>query len=89
MPGKDGISFRTDIELLHYALNRAGLQTDKIGSCSLQNTVIDYNTYQSNKVKNGADKCDEGKPIDLIKTPKINKTGSVNARDKADVIKLD
>ncbi len=39
--GKDGISFRTDIKLLHYALERANLQPERIRNCSLQNAVIE------------------------------------------------
>ena len=87
--GKDGISFRTDIELLHYALNRANLKTDKLGNCSLENAVINYNEYQNNKGKDEENKNESGKPVCLIKTPKINKDGSVHANDEADVIRLD
>lgn len=73
--GKDGISFRTDIELLHYALDRANLHPERINSCSLQSAVVDYN--------------DKDNPINLIKNPRINQDGSVHANDEADVIKLD
>ena len=73
--GKDGISFRTDLELFHYALNRANLQPKKIRSCSLQSAVVDYNDRES--------------PVNLIKNPKINQDGSVHAHDEGDVIKLD
>lgn len=73
--GKDGISFRTDIELLHYALDRANLQPERIRSCSLQSAVIDYN--------------DRDNPVNLIKNPRINQDGSVHANDEADVIRLD
>lgn len=73
--GKNSISFRTDIELLHYSLDRANLQPEKINSCSLQNAVVDYN--------------DKDNPVNLIKNPKINKGGSVHATDESDVIKLD
>ena len=73
--GKDGISFRTDIELLHYALDRANLQPERIRNCSLQSAVIDYN--------------DKDNPINLIKNPRINQDGSVHANDEADVIRLD
>lgn len=73
--GKDGISFRTDIELLHYALNRANLQPERIRSCSLQSAVIDYN--------------DKDNPANLIKNPRINQDGSVHANDVEDVIRLD
>jgi len=73
--GKDGISFRTDIELLHYALDRANLIPDRIASCSLRMAVIDYQ--------------DKDHPIDLIKNPRINQNGSVHANDENDVTKLD
>ena len=55
--GKDGISFRTDIELLHYALDRANLQPERISACSMQSAVIDYN--------------DKENPVNLIKNPCI------------------
>jgi hypothetical protein len=54
--GKDGIAFRTDIELLHYALSRAELKPQKIKACSFQYAVIDYNNSDET--------------IDLIKKPK-------------------
>ena len=73
--GKDGISFRTDIELLHYALERVNLRPDRIDSCSLKSTVVDYQ--------------DKDNPINLIKSPRINQNGSVHANDEADVTKLD
>ena len=73
--GKDGISFRTDIELLHYALNRANLRPERIPSCLLQSAVIDYR--------------DKENPVNLIKNPRINKDDSVYASDKTDVIRLD
>lgn len=73
--GKDGISFRTDIELLHYALDRANLKPDRIESCSLRSAVVDYQ--------------DKDNPVDLLKNPRINRDGSVHAVDEPDVIKLD
>lgn len=73
--GKDGISFRTDIELLHYALDRANLRPDRIVSCSLRSAVVDYQ--------------DKDNPINLIKRPRINRDGSAHANDEADVTKLD
>ena len=73
--GKDGISFRTDIELLHYALDRANLKPDRIKSCSLRSAVVDYQ--------------DKDNPINLIKNPKINRDGSVHASEESDVTKLD
>ncbi|MGM0429796.1 MAG: hypothetical protein ACQEQ2_05805 [Pseudomonadota bacterium] len=74
-PGKEGISFRTDVELLHYSLERANLRPERISSCSLQSAVIDYN--------------DRNSTINLIKRPQINQDGSVRASEEHDVIKLD
>ena len=72
---KDGISFRTDIELLHYSLNRAGLKPERISSCSFEAAVIDYN--------------DKENSVNIIKSPRINRDGLVHADDQAGVIKLD
>ena len=69
------IVFLTDLELLHYALDRADLNPDRIYSCSLRSAVVDYR--------------DKDNPINLIKSPRINQDGSVHANDEADVIKLD
>lgn len=74
-PNKDGISFRTDLELLHYALDHANLRPKKISICSLRSAVVNYQ--------------DRDNPIDLIKNPRINQDGSVHASDESDVIKLD
>ena len=73
--GKDGISFRTDLELLHYALNRANLQPERLQHCSFQNSVPDYN--------------DKDNFVNLIKSPRINVGGAVHADDEDEVIKLD
>lgn len=73
--GKDGISFRTDLELLHYALDRAVLKPDKIEHCSLRQAVVDYQ--------------DKDNPIDLLRNPRINQDGTVHAGDENDVIRLD
>ena len=73
--GKNGTSFRTDIELLHYALDRANLQPDRIDGCSFRSAVVDYQ--------------DRNNPVDLIKTPRIKQDGSVYSDDESDVIKLD
>lgn len=73
--GKSGTSFRTDIELLHYALERANLQPDRIDRCSFRSAVVDYQ--------------DRNNPVDLIKSPRIKQDGSVYSDDESDVIKLD
>ena len=75
LESKDGIAFRTDIELLHYALERAELFSNKIGPCSFRSAVIDYNNKNS--------------PIDLIENPRVKQDGAVYADDQDDVIKLD
>lgn len=72
---KTGIAFRTNIELLHYSLERANLKPDKIDLCSFQLAVTDYN--------------DKDNPENLIKTPRINRDGSVHADDEPNVMKLD
>ena len=82
--GKDGISFRTDIELLHYALERANLRPEKIKKCSLMYAVLDWNNKDKPPEK------DESSPIvNLIQNPRTNQDGSVHVNYKADVIKLD
>ncbi len=73
--GKEGIAFRTDLELLHYALDRAGLKPERASSCSLRSAVVNYK--------------DQDNPVNLIKSPERNKDGSVHANDEADVVKLD
>jgi len=73
--GKEGIAFRTDIELLHYSLERANLQPNKIASCSMLRAVVNYN--------------DKDNTVNLILNPRINRNGSVRANDAANVTKLD
>jgi hypothetical protein len=45
---KDGISFKTNLELLHYALERTNLKPDKIEYCSFKYAVVDYNARDVN-----------------------------------------
>lgn len=73
--GRDGIAFRTDIELLHYSLERANLKPERIEQCSLRSAVVDYN--------------DRSNVVDLIHHPRINLDGSVHASQASDVIQLD
>jgi len=75
LEGKDGIAFRTDIELLHYALERAEISSDKTGFCSFRSAVIDY--------------ANKNSPIDLIKNPHLKQDGTVYTDEQDDVIKLD
>ena len=60
---------------MHYALNRADLQPERINTCSLNRAVVDYQ--------------DKDNPVDLIKNPRIKQDGSVYSDDVTDVIKLD
>ncbi|MBO9491424.1 hypothetical protein J7384_13740 [Endozoicomonas sp. G2_1] len=73
--GKDGISFRTDLELLHYALERAELKPERINKCSMLNAVVNYS--------------DKENTTKLIENPRINQDGSVHANDIDTVTKLD
>lgn len=77
--GKKGIAFRTDIELLHYSLQRVALRPEKISSCSFCHAVINFNDYSQNNQNF----------IDLIKNPRITRNGKIISRDQNDVIKLD
>lgn len=72
---KRGIEFRTNVELLHYSLERANLRPDNINACSFRQAVTDYNNRNS--------------PVNLIEDPQINADGSVHANDEPNVIKLD
>jgi len=72
---KDGIAFRSNLEQLHYALERANLRPKKIPTCSFRSAVLDF--FQPAVV------------TDLICNPKKNADGSVNATDAPNVCKLD
>lgn len=72
---KDGIAFRSNLEQLHYALERANLQPERISSCSFRSAVLDYS--QTSNVTN------------LLCNPRINADGSVHASDASTVCKLD
>ena len=75
MDGKEGISFRTNIELLHYALERAILKPTNIDLLSFQKAVIDYSNINITE--------------NLIVKPKFKKDGSLYSEDERRVIKLD
>lgn len=62
------------LDYLRVEKNRK-LHLERTDSCSLRNAVVDYQ--------------EKDNPINLIKSPKINRDGSVHANDEADVIKLD
>jgi hypothetical protein len=73
---KDGIAFRNNLEQLHYSLERANLKPERNRqSISFRDAVIDFNNHSEF--------------VDLIKTPRINTDGSVNANDASNVFKLD
>lgn len=72
---KDGIAFRNNLEQLHYSLERANLKPERISSISFRAAVIDYTNPTTT--------------VDLIKNPKINADGTVNANDAPNVFKLD
>lgn len=72
---KKGIAFRTNVELLHYSLERANLKPDNIDLCSFRQAVTDYNNKDNLE--------------NLIEEPRINKDYSVHADDEPNVIKLD
>lgn len=73
---KTGIAFRTNLEILHYSLERANLMSDKIGPCSFLHAVIDYERRTTK--------------TNLIRTPRLKFDGTVPiAEDAPNVIKLD
>ena len=73
--GREGIAFRTDLELLHYSLERANLIPKNIDRCSMLSAVVDYQ--------------DKVNPVNLIIRPRTNQDGTVHANDRNNVIKLD
>jgi len=76
---KKKISFKTNLELLHFSLNRADLKPERlIYNCSFEYLLIDYEK-----------KGDSDGYINIISNPKINKDGTVNKADEDDVIRLD
>ena len=72
---RNGTQFRTNVELLHYYLDRANLQPERISACSFQQAVTDYNNKENLE--------------NLIENPRKNTDGSVHANDDPNVIKLD
>lgn len=72
---KEGVSFRSSLEQLHFALQNACLDSESIGRISFENAVCDYN----NKTN----------ITNLIKHPRIKTNGDVYENEKDLVIKLD
>jgi hypothetical protein len=75
---KKKISFKTNLELLHFALNRADLKPERlIYNFSFEYLLTDYDK-----------KGDSDGYINIISNPRINKDGTVHKADN-DVIRLD
>lgn len=76
---KKKISFKTNLELLHFSLNRAELKPKRlIYSCSFQYLLCDY-----------ANKDDSNGYVNIVANPKINKDGTVSKTEEDNVIRLD
>lgn len=76
---KKKIRFKTNLELLHFSLNRAGLKPERlIYSCSFEYLLSDY-----------AKKNDFNGYINIVTNPKINKDGTVHKTVEDNVIRLD
>ncbi|MES2398144.1 MAG: hypothetical protein V4549_19170 [Bacteroidota bacterium] len=72
-------NFKTNLELLHKALNRLSIKPDKIiYQISFNKLLIDYEKKDQ----------DLGY-INIIRSPKIKKNGDVGLTDQASVVKLD
>jgi len=74
-PAMEGIYFRSNLEQLHYSLERVRLSPERIDHCSFTSAVTDYS--QPDVVEN------------LIIEPKINKDGSIRSDFQDKVIKCD
>lgn len=76
---KRKISFKTNLELLHFSLTRANLKPDKlVYSCSFEYMLCDYNKKDDN---NGY--------VNILVNPKLNKDKSISKSDEDNVIRLD
>ena len=76
---KKKISFKTNLELLHFSLNRAELKPNKLlFFCSFEKMLPDYS-----KKDNSADY------VNILAYPKINKDNSVSVADRDNVVQLD
>ncbi|NVO02824.1 MAG: hypothetical protein HXX09_09005 [Bacteroidetes bacterium] len=77
---KKKINFKTNLELLHFSLNRADLKPDRtLQKCSFEYMLTDY--AQKDNATTGY--------INIIATPRINKDNSVHKDDEDKVIRLD
>lgn len=72
---REGEIFRSNLEQLYHALEQASLVAESTGRLSFEQAVCDYNNKEAK--------------TDLIRRPSIRKDGSVFARDKDLVLKLD
>lgn len=76
---KKKISFKTNLELLHFSLNRAELKPERLlFICSFEYLLPDY-----------SQKDDKNGYKNIIANPNLNKDGSVRMAEENDVIKLD
>lgn len=72
---KEASAFRSNLEQLHFALQNACLDSDKIGRISFENAICDYNNRTSY--------------VNLIKNPRIKANGEVYENERDLVIKLE
>ena len=78
---KKGINFRNNIEMLHYSLERANIQPDRIKFCSFRYLLKDYN--QKNNIA-----AYENIIVDRIRS-KIKNNGEVRKAYEDDIFRLD
>lgn len=76
----DDRNFKTNLELLHSALNRSNIQSERLKyPCSFNSLLVNYSLKED--AVNGY--------VNIIKNPQINADGEVSLRDSTSVIKLD
>ncbi|WP_226389885.1 hypothetical protein [Penaeicola halotolerans] len=76
---KKKVSFKTNMELLLFSLNRAELQPERlVQKCSFEYFLTDYSL-----------KDNPQSYVNIIATPRINKDNTVHKDDAENVIKLD
>jgi hypothetical protein len=76
---KKKVSFKTNLELLLFSLNRAELQPERLKyKCSFEYMLVDYSK-----------KDDTDGYINILANPRINKDNTVHKDDEDKVIKLD
>lgn len=76
---KKKVSFKTNLELLHFSLNRAELKPEKLKyKCSFNHLLCDYDK-----------KDDFNGYVNIIVDIQLNSDGTVSKKDEDDVIRLD